>query len=70
MGVVGSRVGCRGTGETGKQATYRGFSKLAVQKLSKSNFFAICMILSLVYLNASGFLMRVVISRNKIPFLG
>ena len=38
--------------------------------LSNSIFSAILIILSLVYLNASVFFIKVVISLNKIPFLG
>ena len=40
------------------------------ETLSKSSFLEIFKIMSIVYLKASGFLIKVVISLNKIPFLG
>ena len=40
------------------------------ETLSNSIFFEISMILSIAKLNASGFFIRVVMSLNKIPFLG
>ena len=55
--------------EYGK-ATIEVHKDSIAETLSKSNFFDNSTILSFVYLKASGFLIKVVISRNKMPFLG